>query len=320
MRIRFSPSTRPASPHLYVILLCVSSTSVPLRSSAPAKINLGLQVLGVRDDGFHEIEAVLHPIDWADALTYRESDAFSLTCSDLRLPVDERNLVWKAARALASASGVTMRGEIHLEKNVPYGAGLGSGSSDAAAALLLLREAWNVPCSNRDLMELAAKLGSDVPFFIEGEPAIARGRGEVLESLRDADGSLYHLPFFLVVAVPDVHIPTAEAYEWVNPHPRAGTELADLVRSNDLTQWRGHLRNDFQEPVADRFPAVRNVIRVLERAGAGYVSLSGSGSAVFGVFEGEAVASGAADELKEAGCRVWDNAKAQREDCHCEER
>ncbi|MDX1419144.1 MAG: 4-(cytidine 5'-diphospho)-2-C-methyl-D-erythritol kinase, partial [Rubricoccaceae bacterium] len=155
-----------------------------MHADAPAKINLGLHVLRRRADGFHDVETVLVPIGWADGLTARPAPGLRFTCSDPALPTDDGNLVVRAARALAGWAGVAPAAALHLAKRVPYGAGLGSGSSDAAHTLRLLARLWGLDVPADALHGLAAGLGSDVPFFLGDGPALATGRGEVLTPLR----------------------------------------------------------------------------------------------------------------------------------------
>lgn len=274
----------------------------PLRRRAPAKINLGLHVLRRRADGFHDIETVLLPIAWEDEVSVVPADAFRFTCSDPALPTDGRNLCVRAARALAEHAGIEPRGALHLEKRVPHGAGLGGGSSDAAHTLRLLAEHWGLDVLAADLHALAAGLGSDVPFFLHDGPMLATGRGEILEPLG------YAFPFALAVVMPPVTVGTAEAYGLVRPDDRDRPDLAALVRSNDLTRWRAELVNDFEGPVLTVHPEIADAKRLLEEAGSEYASLSGSGAAVFGVFEREDDARAAAGEAERQGLRAWTSA------------
>ena len=277
-----------------------------LERPAPAKINLGLHVLRKRSDGYHDLETVLLRIGWADRLTARPAERLTLTCSDPALPTDERNLCMQAARRLAEAFGVAQGAALHLDKRVPYGAGLGGGSSDAAATLRLLVELWGLDASEASLHHLAAELGSDVPFFLGPAAAFATGRGERLTPLRDPrTGAPYRLPFALVVVAPPVHVSTAEAYALVHPNATARPDLRALVASNDLARWRAELVNDFEAPVFAAHPALRRLKERLVEAGAGYASLSGSGAAVFGVFEDAARAAEAAEAARHEGHRVW---------------
>ena len=254
---------------------------------APAKVNLGLHVLRRRPDGFHDLATVFLPIGWADRLAAEPGDGITLTTSDPALPTDDANLVVRAARALRQWAGDDSLGAaLHLDKRVPYGTGLGGGSSDAAATLRLLTDLWGLDVPDADLGALALGLGSDVPFFLDGVAAHATGRGERLVPLVTAAGRPYRCPFWLVVAVPDVHVSTAQAFRRVTPSDTGRLPLADAVLSDDLRQWR-RITNDFQEPVAQAYPEVQATLDAMERAGADHQLLSGSGGAVVGVFERE---------------------------------
>ena len=272
---------------------------------APAKLNLGLHVLRRRDDGFHDIETVMVPINWADHLTAALAEHLTLTCSDPALPTDDGNLVMRAALALAEWANITPRAALHLDKHVPYGAGLGSGSSDAAATLRLLTQLWDLEVPAPVLQEIAATLGSDVPFFLEKGLALATGRGEVLEPLLDGEGAAYDCPFTWVVAVPPIHVPTGEAYGFITPQAVDRPSLRPIVQSNNLKRWRMALVNDFEAPILARYPAIGRVRERLLEEGAGYAALSGSGAAVFGAFEESEVARHAAHVLAQEGARVW---------------
>lgn len=276
-----------------------------LERPAPAKINLGLHVLRQRDDGYHAIETVLHRIGWADRITVAPADTLTMTCSDPELPTDADNLCLQAAEQLQAAFDVARGARFHLDKHVPYGAGLGSGSSDAAITLQLLDELWALDAASEDLHAIASQIGSDVPFFLDGPSALATGRGDELTPLRDPSGAPYTMPFPLVVVVPDVHIATPKAYGMVTPEASGRPDLAAVVRSNDLTRWRAELVNDFEAPIVEAYPAVRLARDLLEEAGAGYVALSGSGSAVYGVFEHARAARAAEEAARAAGHRVY---------------
>ena len=271
---------------------------------APAKVNLGLHVLRRRPDGFHDLATVFLPIGWADVLTAESSPDLTLTTTDPHLPTGGANLVVRAAQALQAWAGAAPGARLHLDKHVPYGAGLGGGSSDAAAALRLLADLWDLDVPEPALAALALDLGSDVPFFLDGVAAHGTGRGERLVPLVDREGRPYRCPFWLVVAVPPAHVSTAAAFAGVVPDDRGRPDLAAAVASNDLERWRAEVTNDFQDPVEAAYPEVRDVRQALEAAGAGWAVLSGTGSAVVGVFEAEAEARAAAHALTPA-CRVW---------------
>lgn len=279
----------------------------PLRAPAPAKINLGLHVLRRRPDGYHDIETVFYRIGWSDEISVGPAEGLSMTCSDPDLPTGDGNLCMQAAHRLQEACGVERGARLHLDKHVPYGAGLGGGSSDAATTLQLLTRLWDLDVSSPELREIGAQIGSDVPFFLFDAPsAVATGRGEDLQVLHGADGTPLDLQAFsLVVVVPPVEVSTPEAYGMVTPDDTARPRLAEVVASGDLSRWRSALVNDFKEPVAARHEPVAQSLALLDEAGAGYTSLSGSGSAVFGVFEDASLARSAAATATERGFRTW---------------
>ena len=201
-------------------------------ASASAKLNLGLHIVRRRPDGFHDLETVFIRIGWADHLTVRPAEALSLTCSDPALPTDGRNLCLKAAHRLAAYTGITQGAHLHLDKQIPYGAGLGGGSSDAATTLRLLAACWECAVDDTTLHALAAELGSDVPFFLGASAAYATGRGEVLAPMD------YTCPFTFVVAMPPVSVSTPEAYAAIIPNEANRSDLRQVVASNDLSRWR----------------------------------------------------------------------------------
>lgn len=271
---------------------------MPLTQDAPAKINLGLHVLRRRPDGYHDIETVLHRIDWADRITASPADALSLTCSDPALPTDEDNLCLQAAHRLATAFDVATGAALHLEKRVPYGAGLGSGSSDAAATLRLLTRLWDLDASPDTLRRIGRAIGADVPFFLLDAPAAyATERGDAPSPLFD-DGAFYRLPYPLLIAVPPVEISTPWAYEETTPKETGRPDLRQVVRTNDPVRWRDDLTNDFEAPIAAAEPAVDTVRAALRSTDAAYVSLSGSGGAVYGLFRTRSAARAAQATLR----------------------
>ena len=282
-----------------------AEASPSLSRAAPAKINLGLHVLARRPDGYHEIETVFLPIGWSDRVDASPSGELVLTCDDPALPAGPGNLVWEAVEALARAQGQPPSGRFHLRKRVPYGAGLGSGSSDAAAALRVAAALWGIDPLPESLAALAADLGSDVPFFLDPVPSVGRGRGEQLTPLHADDGQPYQCPFPCVVVVPPVHVSTAWAYRQLVPSRASRPDIARAVVSDDLDRWRRELRNDFEPAVAHAFPLVREALDSLVREGAGFAALSGSGAAVVGAFASEADAEAAADAARARGHRVW---------------
>jgi 4-diphosphocytidyl-2-C-methyl-D-erythritol kinase len=234
----------------------------------PCKINLGLSVLRKRDDGYHDLETCFYPIPWTDILEVIPSDKFQFTVSGNVIPGDD-NLCVKAYRLLNAPPA-----KIHLHKIIPTGAGLGGGSSDAAWTLRLLNDVFNLKIPKDELKRYAAQIGSDCAFFIEDGPMIGRGKGEMLTPAKvSLKGK------FIVIVKPDVHVSTAEAYAGIKPR-----EKDFNIENIPMGDWKDHLRNDFEETIFKKFPAIGSVKTSLYEAGALYASMTGSGSAVYGIF------------------------------------
>jgi len=269
-----------------------------LSLKAFAKINLGLLITGKRHDGYHTLETIFAPINWYDTIEFSDSDAISMSCSNNNLPVDDNNLCIKAARSLQQFAGTRKGVAMNLHKQVPFGAGLGGGSSDAATVLRVLNEFWQLNVSPIELHSLAVKLGADVPYFLAIKGlAYAQGIGDELYDLA------LTLPYFIVTVFPEEHISTLWAYK--NFYPQFERELPDfkkLVSELCLSGKKEGLplfENDFEPAVFDYFPVVRQVKSTLLEAGSIFASLSGSGSAVFGLFEREDDALAAMNCLSE---------------------
>ena len=261
---------------------------------APAKINLSLRLLGVRPDGYHELRTIFQSIALHDTLTVRlERGPFRLECDDPTCPADRTNLVWRAAEQLWTASG--RRGDprdvaVHLTKRIPMRAGLGGGSSDAAAALIVMAKLWRV--DGERVLDVARSLGADVPYFLEGGTVLGLDRGDLLFPLIDAPAA------WVSLVVPGFGVSAADAYEWWDGTRRRGrTALPQAER-------RG-LMNDLQPPVAKRHPQIARIVRSLERSGARHTAMSGSGPAVFGLFDRRTDADRALQALDEPRCRTF---------------
>lgn len=275
-----------------------------------AKINLDLRVLGTRADGFHELRTVFQSIELHDLLTCRtRRGEFTIACRDPHVPRDERNLVWQAARGLWKAIGYP--GEpcdttIRLDKVIPMQAGLGGGSADAAATLVALARLWVGGRNRVDpqlLRDVAASLGADIPFFLWGGTALGLGRGEEIYPLVD-------LPRHSVVLVmPQFGVSTAEAYAWYDEERASGPRTEQPPREMQVlpVPWpsrAAQMVNDLEGPVTLRHPEIAQVKAQLRQVGAIGASMSGSGSAVYGLFRTRAAASAAARTLKRPGWRV----------------
>lgn len=268
-----------------------------------AKINWTLEVLGRRPDGYHELHTLFQMVSLCDWLTFEvthEPDVL-LTCNQPDLATDETNLVVRAAKALHGAATEPHGVRIYLEKQIPMGAGLGGGSSNAAVTLLALQKIWNTSLTKAELQSIAEKLGADVPFFLYGGTALGTGRGDVIEPLPD-----YEVPY-LVLANPGIVVPTGEIFR------RLASQLTSHKSVRILPacffppphEFLQHLCNDLEKTVFQGYPLVSQVWQVMGDAGAQVARMSGSGATVFGVFENEAAQNVALERLQAHGWHVW---------------
>lgn len=272
-----------------------------MKARAYAKINLGLEVLFRRSDGYHEIRTILQTVDLYDRLSFQLRDSgVELVTDDPDLPTDEGNLVVRAARMLAEEVEEARGAYVELEKTIPAGRGLGGGSSDAAMALLALNELWEAGLSELDLFRLAARIGMDVPFFLVGGAALGMGRGEEIFPL----DCQHEVPIVLIL--PDFAISTADAYgNLILTKREPSLKLRDLALSylggrKELLD----LVNDLEFATLDYTPAIHKYKEQLLELGASSSLMSGSGSAVFGIFDHEALARSAAARLETQGIRA----------------
>lgn len=244
-----------------------------------AKINIGLQILSKRDDGFHNIYTFFYPVDdLKDILEIVESSNrhTNIHISGNNLDGNaEENLCLKAYYKLAEKHKLPPI-DIYLHKLIPAGAGLGGGSSDAASTLILLNKMFDLKIDNHELKNIASQLGSDCAFFIDNKPAFASSRGEILEEVE------FILDKKIIIKVPDVHISTKEAYSLVRPNSVV-PDLKKLIFS-DINTWKDNIKNDFEESILINHPEIAKIKNEMYEEGAIYASMSGSGSAVYGIF------------------------------------
>ncbi len=263
--------------------------------ASPCKVNLCLNILGRREDGFHELESLMLPLPISDELRMERGKAgVRLSCSDPRLPADESNLVYQAAReffgVVATGEGAT----IHLQKNLPLAAGIGAGSANAAYTLRGLNELWDRPLSDNSLQNLASGIGSDVPFFLEDGPAIVTGRGEKIRVLEPM-AALSNLGLLMVN--PGFSVSTPWAYGQLASHLNTNKSkrgmadsLADELARGSLENARDFFFNSLEKPVFEKH-AVLPVIRdFLESNGASVAMMSGSGATMFALTSGRSEA------------------------------
>jgi 4-diphosphocytidyl-2-C-methyl-D-erythritol kinase len=283
-----------------------------------AKINLTLRVLGVRGDGYHSVRTVLQSVALHDTLTFQMvRGAFRIECDHPACPTDRTNLVWRAADLVWRAAGRPARPRgivVQIAKRIPMQAGLGGGSSDAAAAIRGLASFWGLDLPRERLYAVAARLGADVPFFLEGGTALGLDRGDVIFPLIDSPAA------WVTLALPPFGVSTKDAYQWfdrTSPPNEYRRDRRD--RRDQYSRDRGALRvlggessripssewtNDLEPPVVRHHPEIARLTRKLRMLGAFHAAMSGSGSAVFGLFDTSAGARIAARDLAGPACRT----------------
>ncbi len=290
-----------------------------VRVRAFAKINLTLRVLGVRADGYHEVRTTFQSIALHDTLTFAAAPgAFRIECDDPACPTDPTNLVWQAAERMWRAArrrGAPRDLVVRIEKRIPMQAGLGGGSSDAAATLRALAALWSVRMSRDRMRSIASELGADVPFFFEGGTALGLERGNLVVPLPDASAS------WVVLVIPGFGVSTREAYGWFDRDRRAEervktsltAETAETAEKKIPSRARAEREaisgaasagNDLQVSVSRRHPDIARLVGALGRQGASHAALSGSGSAVFGLFGSRRAAAAAARAATGRTCRT----------------
>jgi 4-diphosphocytidyl-2-C-methyl-D-erythritol kinase len=274
-----------------------------LEKQSPCKVNLLLNILGKRPDGFHELETLMHPVPLFDRLTLQRSNAgIRLTCSHPSLSTDSSNLVYRAASRFLEAAKIKDGLAIHLEKNIPLAAGLGGGSGNAATALTGLNELFGMPLTSQELQSIAASLGSDVPFFLQDKPALATGRGEKIQPL-EIFPALSGAAFLLLH--PGFGIATAWAYQQLarfpsalNGQPGRSGKLLARLRQTDLKAAGVEFYNSLEAPALEKYPVLALFQDFLRSNGAAATLMSGSGSATFAVTQNLDSAQELSEKLK----------------------
>lgn len=292
--------------------MSISTLTIP----AFAKVNLRLRVFDKRDDGYHELDTVFQTVSLHDTIEFSLSRQphIVLSSNDRSLPVDESNLVVKAAKALQDRFGANRGARIRLQKRIPTQAGLGGGSADAAVALLGLAQLWEANCSKDELVTIALQLGADVPFFFYGGTARATGIGEQIETLNDIEQK------FLLILKPNANISTADAYRALDERSLTSLNSKTILSSSETKADSdkidlANLKNDFEAVVFDLEPEIRKAKNALLKAGADAALLAGSGSAVFGIFGSEDAQRRAIQAIElETGWRVFPCKTVGRDD------
>ncbi len=247
---------------------------------APAKINIGLKILSKRSDAFHNLSTLFYPIhDLCDVLTFEFSDQFEFYCDSESVPKDNSNLVIKARNLISEITGKTINVKITLTKRIPVQAGLGGGSSDAAATLKSLNKLFRLELKHQHLINLALQLGSDVPFFIDASPSIGESRGEILHKIN------LRISEPILIVNPMINISTVEAFKNIFNYSTK-PEYNSFIKNGkiDYPFFRKTVTNDFEEYVFRKYPQIENLKSLMYENGALFSLLSGSGSTVYGIF------------------------------------
>ena len=247
----------------------------------PAKLNIRLKVTGRRSDGYHELVSIMVPVDLCDLLeiAIEDSRKIKLICDGLNVPDDENNLVYRATDSFLSRAGIKKGVSVKLTKKIPVAAGLGGGSSDAAATLLSLNQIWPGRLPFSELHDMAAEIGADVPFFLYCRPAIVRGIGETLEFLEKWP------EFWYVIVTPPIQVSTAWVYANLKLELTSDEYNNTLsFLKNDLFTVSRLLENDLEKVTSSRFPIIKKIKKDLLKCGAKGVLMTGSGPSVFGIF------------------------------------
>jgi 4-diphosphocytidyl-2-C-methyl-D-erythritol kinase len=282
-----------------------------LEKLSPCKVNLVLNILGKRIDGFHELETLMHPVQLFDRLTFeRCGSTVQLSCGEASLPVDSRNLVYRAAAAFLHKAGISEGVRLHLEKNIPLAAGLGGGSGNAATTLLGMNELFGTPLPPADLHAIAAGLGSDVPFFLQERPAVATGRGEQVESLepfpvlRGGCWLLVHPGFG--IATPWAYRELAKFPAALQGQPGRATEVANRLYSGDLAGACSRLYNSLEAPALEKYPVLALYQEFFREHGALGTLMSGSGSTTFALMRDSATGTAVLEKFRgRFGHALW---------------
>ncbi len=243
-----------------------------------AKINLGLSVISKRPDGFHNLETIFYPLPLRDVLEIVASEETRFFPAGMNIPGKaDDNLVLLAYRLMKKKYPKTGTLDIHLYKGIPMGAGLGGGSADAAGIIRMINRFFDLNISGKELERIALELGSDCPFFMQSAPCFATGRGEILEPV-----SIDLTGYSFLLVHPEIHIETAWAFSRIRP----ASPIYDLKKSilQPVRDWKNTIFNDFEKPVFHAYPSLQKIKQDLYAAGALYVSLTGSGSTIFGIF------------------------------------
>ncbi len=260
---------------------------------SPAKINIGLNILNKRTDGFHNLQTIFYPLyDLYDLIKIEKCDHFYFESDHEKIRDEDSNLIIKAVKLLEKVSQKRFLVRIEIEKKIPLGAGLGGGSSNAAATLISLNEMFKLGIKHDQMIDLALELGSDVPFFIKSKPAIGFSRGENLQQID------FDIEKPILIINPGIHISTREAFPNLElKKPSLDYNKINIEQLSNYNFLKENLTNDFENYVFSRYPEIKSIKSIMYEFGAKYSLMSGSGSTVYGIFEKETDAERVIDEL-----------------------
>lgn len=264
-------------------------------SNSFGKINLGLHVLEKLPTGYHNIETGLSFIEWKDRFEVKPSEKFSLTLPGSSIPTDNRNLITQAYQTFERYIGLKNHYSISVIKNIPAGAGLGGGSSNAALTLRILNKLEETGLTDSDLVDISRGLGTDIPFFIYGKPGIGSGLGQDIKPLPVQPNG------WIVTVYPGFESSTEEAYGSCIPNPEPDFSIEGVLLDEDLDEWKYLLNNELEQTVFPRYELIGNIKDQMTEFGAAYASMSGSGSTVYGIFTQDFVAIHAYESFHELG-------------------
>ncbi len=247
---------------------------------SPAKINIGLNIINKRDDGFHNLETIFYPINLLDEIRFTRSDKFSFNSNDDNLNKEKTNLIIKAKESLENYFNIQLRINIFLEKHIPIGAGLGGGSSNAASTLKALVRLFNLELDSKTIGKLSLSLGSDIPFFLNPVPSFAESRGEILSSIN------LKLEKYLLIVNPGIHISTKWAFGLIKPYQPKNSLKSFIGKSEiSINEVMKIASNDFEKIVFEHFPEIKEIKEKMLHFGANYSMMTGTGSTVWAMFD-----------------------------------
>ena len=250
-----------------------------LTLNSPAKINFGLNIISKRPDGYHNIETIFYPIKLQDKIIIKRSNSFTFNCNIKTLSTDKDNLVVKAKNLLEAYTGKEINVDINLNKNIPVGAGLGGGSSNAASILMGINTFFNLNIPFPNLFNMAVKIGSDVPFFLDPKPEFAQGKGDILKVID------FKIKYPVLIVNPGIHVSTPWAYSRVIPE-KPVKNLYSIIENGveNFLDIKGIVKNDFEQVVFEKFPEIKEIKSNLYQMKAEFALMTGSGSTLFGIF------------------------------------